>query len=60
MEEAEWPSQPIPEPVKRLVARFYSLVDSTASNAGQELADTVFTRDGEFVVNKRSMKGSER
>ena len=60
MDEVEWPSQPVPQTVKDLVARFYTLVDSDEPCCGRELADTVFAEDGEFVVNKRSMKGHER
>ncbi|KAK4549646.1 hypothetical protein LTR36_004947 [Oleoguttula mirabilis] len=60
MEEAEWPSQPVPEAIKELIARFYSLVDSSDPSCCEGLANTVFTQDGEFLVNKRSMKGAEQ
>ncbi|KAK3112892.1 hypothetical protein LTR53_010337 [Teratosphaeriaceae sp. CCFEE 6253] len=60
MDGAEWPCQPVPDPVKRLVARFYRLIDATAPKCSQQLADHVFTLDGEFVVNKRRMVGREQ
>lgn len=60
MDEAEWPTQPIPEPVKDIIARFYALVDSSEPDCSSELANNVFTPDGEFVVNKRAMRGAER
>ncbi|KAK5138383.1 hypothetical protein LTR08_003444 [Meristemomyces frigidus] len=59
MDEVEWPSQSIPQSVKTVIARFYAVVDSDEPSCGQQLAETVFAKDGEFVVNKRSMKGYE-
>jgi len=60
MENVDWPSlHHIPEPVKAIIARFYSLVDSSDPNSSRELAETVFMPDGEFVVNKRSMQGPQ-
>ncbi|KAK5110099.1 hypothetical protein LTR62_006233 [Meristemomyces frigidus] len=59
MDSAEWPSQPVPEAVKRTLERFYKLIDSTDPCASDKLARKVFVEDGEFVVNKRIMSGRE-
>jgi len=60
MDGAEWPSQPITKAMKRLLARFYTLVDAATVESSELLAGQVFGEDGEFVVNKRRMKGRER
>lgn len=60
MDDAEWPEQSIPEPVKKLLARLYKLFDSNTPTSGRKLAINVFTKDGELVLNKRRMKGTER
>jgi hypothetical protein len=59
MEAAEWPDQPVPEAVKRILKRFYKLIDSPRRDASDRLANDVFTEDGTFVVNKRSIVGRE-
>ena len=59
MENAEWPSTPVAESVKKLIARFYELVDSTDPESSEKLANTVFVEDGKFVINKREMVGRD-
>ncbi|KAK0863944.1 hypothetical protein LTS02_006336 [Friedmanniomyces endolithicus] len=59
MDGAEWPSQPITK-MKRLLARFYTLVDAATVESSELLAGQVFGESGEFVVNKRRMKGREQ
>ena len=59
MENAEWPDTPVAGPVKRLIARFYELVDSTDPESSERLANTVFAEDGKFVINKREMVGRD-
>ena len=60
MEDVEWPSQPVPEAVKKLLRRFYRLIDSTDPFASEKLAERVFTEDGQLLVNKRFMSGRQR
>ncbi|KAK0286732.1 hypothetical protein LTR35_004201 [Friedmanniomyces endolithicus] len=60
MDGAEWPSQPITKAMKRLLARFYTLVDAATVESSELLAGQVFGESGELVVNKRRMKGGEQ
>ena len=60
MDSVEWPAQPVPEPIKKTIERFYRLLDSSDQNAGEKLARKAFTIDAELVVNKRAMCGRER
>lgn len=60
MDSAEWPAQPIPDTIKKVLERFYRFIDSPDPQAGEKLARKVFTQDGDFVVNKRVMSGRER
>ena len=60
MENAEWPTTSVPGPIKKLIARFYELVDSEAPDCSDILATEVFVPDGKFVINKREMMGTER
>ncbi|EMC97469.1 hypothetical protein BAUCODRAFT_453290 [Baudoinia panamericana UAMH 10762] len=59
MDNVEWPSQPIPQQIKNLIARFYKLVDTSTHDTSRELADTVFTEDSTFTVNRRVMAGRD-
>ncbi|RMZ32461.1 hypothetical protein D0859_03422 [Hortaea werneckii] len=59
MEDLPWPSQPVPEPVKKLILRFYTSIDSHGPHASYKLASKVFTADGELIINKRVWTGSE-
>ena len=59
MEDLPWPSQPVPEPVKKLILRFYTSIDSHGPHASYKLASKVFTADGELIINKRIWSGSE-
>ena len=59
MENADWPTVNVPNPIKQLISRFYELVDSQEPDCSQRLAAEVFTYDGTFVINQRTMKGSE-
>jgi hypothetical protein len=54
----EWPSTPIPAPVKDLLSRFYILGDSSAPESGRQLGEEIFTPDGQIVVNKRAISGA--
>jgi hypothetical protein len=55
----EWPSTPIPAPVKNLLSRFYILGDNSAPESGRQLGEEIFTPDGQIVVNKRAIYGAE-
>ncbi|KAI7233892.1 hypothetical protein KC330_g5127 [Hortaea werneckii] len=59
MEDLPWPPQPVPEPVKKLILRFYTSIDSHGPHASYKLASKVFTADGELIINKRVWSGSE-
>lgn len=54
----EWPSTPVPQPVKDLVAKFMDVGDTKSEEAGQRLGYEVFAPDGRIVVNKRSINGA--
>ncbi|OCL08726.1 hypothetical protein AOQ84DRAFT_388639 [Glonium stellatum] len=53
----EWPSTPIPEPIKHLLNKFYSLGDQKSDDASRQLGEDVFTPTGQIVVNKRTING---
>lgn len=55
--DAEWPTTPIPEPVKQLVNSFFTLVDSRRPDMGQRLSEDVFAEDSQFIANKTVYKG---
>ncbi|CRG86363.1 hypothetical protein PISL3812_03368 [Talaromyces islandicus] len=54
----EWPSTPVPRPVKDLIAKFMDIGDTKSDEAGQRLGYEVFAPDGRIVVNKRSINGA--
>jgi hypothetical protein len=54
----EWPSTPIPLPIKELISHFFVLGDTPTAEAGRELGEKVFTSDGQIVVNKRVIAGT--
>lgn len=50
-----------PEPsddVKSLINLFFTLVDSKAENAGDHLAEKVFTSNGEFMLAQGTFRGT--
>ena len=57
--QTEWPSTPVPEPIKHLLSRFYSLGDQKPSeDVGRQMGEDVFTPTGQIVVNKREINGT--
>nr|OQO08220.1 hypothetical protein B0A51_18176 [Rachicladosporium sp. CCFEE 5018] len=59
--QAAWPSQPIPEQVKELLAKFYACVDSPLElNSNVVLADQVFHSNGSLQFNKRHVRGRDK
>lgn len=57
--KTEWPSTPILTPIKDLLSRFYIIGDSGDPDAGRRLGQEVFTPDGQIIVNKRAISGTE-
>ncbi|PVH75243.1 hypothetical protein DL98DRAFT_593372 [Cadophora sp. DSE1049] len=58
LSNAQWPSQPLPEPVKNLIAKFYACVDAPQDpNANFVLATEVFVPIGTFTINQRVIQG---
>lgn len=57
---AEWPrGTDTPEPVKRLIDRFYNLLDDDSSAVGNILADEIFTPDGVAYFGGQPFKGAD-
>lgn len=50
---------PFPNPVRKLIARFYELVDILNSESDRKLAAEVFAPDGKFIINLREMNGTQ-
>jgi hypothetical protein len=50
---------PFPEPVKKLISRFYELVDPLDPDSDRELATQVFVADVKFIVNTAELNGSQ-
>jgi len=44
--------------VKQLVHRFFALVDSKSEQAGQTLANAIFTQDGLFITANATFQGA--
>ena len=59
LEHIQWPSTPVPDPIKQLLARFFTVGDSKADDAGQILGSEIFMSDGQIVVNKKVINGAE-
>lgn len=53
----EWPSTAVPEPIKKLIGRFFIVGDTNTAEAGREMGEKLFTVDGRIVVNKRVIAG---
>ncbi|KAJ0121873.1 Type II inositol 1,4,5-trisphosphate 5-phosphatase [Diaporthe amygdali] len=59
-DSVEWPRGTyIPEPVKRLIDRFYNLLDDDDSGVGSILADEIFTLDGVAYFGGQPFKGTD-
>jgi len=55
----EW-HEATPNQVKRLIARFYELIESKAEDVGPVLASEVFTPTGIMQAGEQKFEGTER
>lgn len=59
-DSAEWPKgTDVPDPVKRLIDRFYNLLDDDSPAVGSILADEIFTPDGVAYFGGQPSKGTD-
>jgi hypothetical protein len=56
----EWPEIPLPDPVKSLLDRFFSLMDNDGKDVGDQLADEIFTSDGRSITAHNATEGTDR
>lgn len=54
-----WPSQRVPEPVKQLIKKFFSIVDSKSHTSGEQLADSVFSSEGQMKNGAKVFSGRD-
>lgn len=52
-----WPSTPVSDEVKDLLARFFQLVDLRDPNAGKAISEEIFLPDGVFVTAVSAFTG---
>ena len=57
LEHTVWPDTPIEPEVKDLMALFFHLVDLNDTGAGQQLAEHVFTPDGQMITANGTFNG---
>jgi hypothetical protein len=58
-EKTVWPPQAIDPAIKHLVERYYILADFNGPEAGDVLADEVFTKTGTMISPIKKLSGSE-
>jgi hypothetical protein len=57
----DWPSNvDIPTPVKKVIDLFFTLADDKSADAGDRLADEIFTIDAIQQMNSRRVEGGAR
>jgi hypothetical protein len=54
----EWPSAQTLEEFGALIDKFFALLDSTSDDVGDQLADEVFTSDGQLAAPAGKATGS--
>lgn len=54
-----WPPQDIDPAIKHLIQRYYTLADFNGPEAGDVLADEVFTENGTMIGPLRKISGSK-
>ncbi|KAJ9633365.1 uncharacterized protein PV06_00862 [Exophiala oligosperma] len=54
-----WPPTPIPASTKKLIARLFDLCDTNDSTNGVNLAEEVFTADGQFLTANGGFEGKD-
>ena len=57
LERTGWPDTPIEPEVKDLIALFFRLVDLSDNEAGRQLAEDVFTADGNMITANGAFDG---
>lgn len=58
-DSTEWPTFPVPTPVKKLLHRLYTLLDDKSPDVGNILADEIFASDAEAQFGLHVFKGQE-
>lgn len=58
IENTVWPAFAVPNDTKLLLDKFFSIVDDPGADAGDRLADEVFTHDGIMVAAAGTTRGS--
>lgn len=58
-ERAEWPSHASSPALITMIDRFFNTLDSTDADAGDRLADEIFTQDGKLKLGGKWLVGSD-
>jgi hypothetical protein len=58
-EATVWPEHPVATPVRELIDRFFSLLDSHSADVGNIFAEEIFTSDGKAQFAAHSFHGKE-
>lgn len=53
-----WPTIPVPDEIKALIDKFFSVVDDPNAKSGDVLADEIFTPDGIMTAAAGTASGS--
>jgi hypothetical protein len=53
-----WPEQVVPDATKKLILKFFSIVDTRSENSGKQLADEIFSLTGTMRNGAKNFKGS--
>lgn len=56
-ESTEWPTFPVPTPVKNILDRLYNLLDNPSPDVGNILADEIFAGNAEAQFGPHVFKG---
>jgi hypothetical protein len=59
-QDSIWPSQIVPEPVKQLILKFFSIIDIKSDTSGELLAEEVFSSTGQMKAGPQIFSGSTR
>lgn len=57
--QTQWPTTPIPDPVKKLLNDFFILGDTKTDEASQQLGDEIFGPTGGILFNNFRINGGE-
>ncbi|KAI8939892.1 hypothetical protein NX059_003621 [Plenodomus lindquistii] len=53
-----WPKFDVPDAIRALIEKFFTLMDDSGPGVGDKLADEVFTSDGVLVASAGTTRGS--